>query len=201
MSFTSFTNHRRGALALLSAAFLALSLGTALAQPAPPAPAPAEPAVPAPAAPAAGEPAAIDQASVDRGRLLYRDRAVCVFCHGWDGKGSLVEGEPPAPPLVTTPIEGEFLVETIACGRINATMPRHLRESWSARYPCYGGMTSADLQPGEMPPNPRGAFLTMEQIQDVANFVEAVFRNKEMTLENCVAWFGRPDAPQCAQYR
>ena len=190
MKFVNARTYRIGAL--VSAAVFALSLGAANAQPAPPAP---------PAAPAQPAAVVIDQASVDRGRLLYRDRAVCVFCHGWDGKGSLVEGEPPAPPLVTTPVEGEFLIETIACGRISATMPRHLRESWSARYPCYGGMTSADLQPGEMPPNPRGAFLTMDQIEDVANFVEAVFRNKEMTLENCVAWFGRPDAPQCAQYR
>jgi mono/diheme cytochrome c family protein len=151
-----------------------------------------------PAEPAAA--AEIDPAAVERGRRWYRDRAVCVYCHGWNGEGSLVEGEPPAPALTTTAVEGEFLIETIACGRIDKTMPRHLREAWTAAYPCYGGLTAADIPAGQMPPEPYGSFLNMEQIEDVAAYVEAVYRNKPMTFENCVAWFQR-EAPQCEQYR
>lgn len=181
----------------------ALAFQTQAQQPAAPAEAPAAPAE-APAVPAAPAeaPAATpveaepDPASVDIGRRAYL-RANCVYCHGWNGKGALVEGEPPAPGFVETQLDRAAIIETVSCGRIATTMRRHLREAWSAEHPCYG-LTEADLTEAEMPLQPY-AWLNQEQIEGVADYILAVFKGKEMTKANCEAWF-RPGAPQCAQY-
>lgn len=52
--------------------------------------------------------AALDKetaASVDRGRKIYRDKADCADCHGWDGKAG-IEGEK-APALYQNPLTAE----------------------------------------------------------------------------------------------
>ena len=148
----------------------------------------------------AQEPAAeetYDPDVVAAGRRAYL-RANCVFCHGWNGRGSLVEGEPPAPGFIETGLDFDGLVETITCGRMSTTMRRHLRTAWTPAQPCYG-LVEADLMPGEMPLPPYN-YLNERDIRAVATFILAVFKDKEMTYENCIAWF-REGARQCEEYR
>src|SRR5262245_46482133 len=95
---------------LLAAVPLAVALGVSLSTP------------------AASDPK--DEAAVDRGRIVFRDTANCKYCHGWDGKGALVEGYPPATPLVRTVLTREALIETISCGRPRPGMPRHRADAW-----------------------------------------------------------------------
>lgn len=137
--------------------------------------------------------------SVARGLRLFRDRANCKFCHGWNGKGSLVEGEPPALPLTTTKLNQADLVEVINCGRIGKTMPFHVTEGYTASFPCYG-LTMKDLQPGDLPRKPFGT-LSVEQAGDIANFVLAAYRDKPMSWEICVAYFNNAASRECEQYK
>lgn len=138
----------------------------------------------------------LDADSVERGLSLFRDRARCQSCHGWDGQGSLVEGAPPAPSLITTELSKDALVEVIACGRIGRTMPNHLAGSWTPAFPCYGGMLTKDIGEGQMPKKPFG-LLTMDQINDVANYILAVYKGKRMTVAACKAFFASTSAPEC----
>ncbi|MFO1184979.1 MAG: c-type cytochrome [Bauldia sp.] len=137
--------------------------------------------------------------SVARGLRLFRDRANCKYCHGWNGKGSLVEGEPPALPLTTTKLAQADLVEVINCGRIGKTMPFHNQEAYSANFPCYG-LTTKELQPGDMPRKPFGT-LSVEQANDIANYVLAAYRDKAMTWEICAAYFNNAASRECEQYK
>lgn len=146
-------------------------------------------------APAAEE--APDPAEVDRGRRAYL-RANCVYCHGWDGRGSLVEGEPPAPGFVETYLDHAGIVEVATCGRIGTTMRRHLRTAWTEEHPCYG-LTAADIPEDEMPLPPYN-WLNEQDIDAVATYIVTVFKGKEMTYENCIAWFSE-GARQCDQFR
>ncbi len=141
----------------------------------------------------------LDAASVERGQRLFRDRANCKYCHGWNGKGSLVEGEPPAPALTTTPLSKDDLIEVISCGRIGKTMPTHLQEAWTPAHPCYG-LTSKDIDAKDLPRKPFGT-LNPDQIVDVANYVLAAYRGKAMTWEICAAFFNNANSHECDQYK
>ncbi|MFO1183943.1 MAG: cytochrome c [Bauldia sp.] len=135
----------------------------------------------------------LDSDSVERGMRLFRDRAKCQSCHGWDGQGALGESGPPS--LIVTKLDREALVETIACGRIGRTMPNHLAGSWTQAFPCYGRMLTEDIGEAQMPPKPFGT-LTMDEINDVANYIIGVYKGKRMTVANCTAFFSNR-APEC----
>jgi mono/diheme cytochrome c family protein len=136
----------------------------------------------------------IDTASVARGLRLFRDQANCTSCHGWNGQGSQVEPRPPS--LITTQLDKDALVEAIACGRVGRTMPNHLAGSWTPAFPCYGGKLTKDIGEDQMPRKPF-ATLTMDEINDVANYILAFYKGKLMTVPNCVAYFGSSSVQEC----
>jgi mono/diheme cytochrome c family protein len=136
----------------------------------------------------------VDTASVARGLLIYRDKANCTSCHGWNGQGGQLDPRPPS--LVDTGLDKNALVETIACGRAGGTMPNHLAGSWTPAFPCYGGKLTKDIGEDQMPRQPL-ATLTMDEINDVANYVLAFYRGKPMSVFNCAAYFGSSTVQEC----
>jgi mono/diheme cytochrome c family protein len=135
----------------------------------------------------------VDTASVARGLRVFRDKANCASCHAWTGQGQI--GARP-PSLVTTELGKDGLVETIACGRAGGTMPSHLAASWTPAFPCYGGKLMKDIGEGQMPPKP-SATLTIDEINDVADYILAFYKGKPMSFFNCVAYFGSSTVPEC----
>jgi mono/diheme cytochrome c family protein len=136
----------------------------------------------------------VDTASVARGLRIYRDQANCASCHGWNGLGGQVDPRPPS--LIDSQLDKNALVETIACGRIGRAMPNHLAGSWTPAFPCYGGKLTRDIAEDQMPRKPF-ATLTMDEINDVANYVLAFYKGKPMSYFNCVAYFGSSTVQEC----
>lgn len=147
--------------------------------------------------PAASDPK--DEAAVERGRQVFRDVANCKYCHGWDGKGSLVEGYPPAPNLVNTLLERDDLIETISCGRPRPGMPRHRQDAWTATYKCYG-MTKEEIGQ-DYPDPPQKRYLSQREIEDVADYILAVYKPGEMTYDNCQKYYAPNGSRLCDQYK
>lgn len=138
-----------------------------------------------------------DEESIDRGRIVYRDHSKCGFCHAWDGRGSLVVSNAPAPSLVDMELDRESFAETVQCGRPGSDMPMHTRGAWRGTYECYG-LTVADIEADQKPNNPAG-WLRDQQLEDLVNFVFAVYKDKKMTRANCQKYYGET-ARVCADY-
>ncbi len=139
-----------------------------------------------------------DQATIDLGRRVYRDTAVCKFCHGWHGKGERVEGQGYGADLTKTELERDDIIEVVRCGRIGTWMPRHGRQAWKGDDKCYG-LTVAEVG-DDVPNTPEKAYLRDEQVEAVADYIIAVYKGKEMTLENCTAFYGETSRI-CEEFR
>ena len=140
-----------------------------------------------------------DPEAVARGLLVYRDTANCKYCHGWDAKGALVEGYPPATPLVRTLLDRDQLIETISCGRPRPGMPRHRVNAWTKDYLCYG-MTKEEIGQ-DYPDEPQRRYLSQREIEDVADYVLAVYKTGDMTYENCQKYYAPNGSRLCDQYK
>ena len=123
---------------------------------------------------------------------------MCSFCHGWHGKGARVEGMGYGANLTETALERADLIEVIRCGRIGTWMPRHGRQAWKRDDKCYG-LTAAEVG-GDVPDTPVNAYLRDEQVEAVADYIIAVYKGKEMTLANCVAYY-RETSRICDEFR
>lgn len=141
----------------------------------------------------------VDQAALDDGLKVYKTTGVCQDCHGWNGDGGLPGDEGPAgPSLVITDLDREGIMEVVRCGRPSSGMPRHSKSAWSANETCYG-MVTEDVG-DQMPPPPEGRWLRPSQIENVATYIIAVYKGKEMTLENCERFFHK-GSRSCNDYR
>lgn len=147
--------------------------------------------------PAAADPN--DEAAVARGLQVWRDVAICRYCHGWDAKGALVEGYPPATPLVNTILERDQLIEAVACGRPRPGMPRHRVDAWTKAYECYG-MVKEDIGT-DYPDPPQRRYLSAREIEDVVDYVIAVYKSGEMTYDNCQKYYAPSGSRLCDQYK
>lgn len=141
-----------------------------------------------------------DGDSVSRGLRIFRDIAICRYCHGWDGRGALVEGYPPAPTLVETLLGKEEIIEAVSCGRPRPGMPRHRRNAWTAEYKCYE-MVKEEI--GEdYPDEPQRRYLSPQEIEDVADYVIAFYKNGPMTFEKCQSYYaGQGSSRVCDQFK
>ena len=78
-------------------------------------------------------------------------------------------------------------------------MPVHFAEAWTPAFPCYGGLLTKDIGADQMPRKPFGT-LTLDQIDDVVNYIFAVYKGKQMTYANCRAFFNGVATRECDQY-
>lgn len=141
----------------------------------------------------------VDQVAVDAGLKVFKTTGVCQDCHGWNGDGGMPGDEGPAgPSLIITHLDWEGIVEVVRCGRPSTGMPRHSMTAWSAKEPCYD-MVAEDAG-DQLPPSPEGQWLRRSQIENVASYIIAVYKGKEMTLENCERFFSK-GARSCNEYR
>jgi hypothetical protein len=140
-----------------------------------------------------------DDAAIQRGLTVWRDVAICRYCHGWDAKGALVEGYPPATPLVGTMLDRDALIEAVSCGRPRPGMPRHRADAWTKDYPCYG-MLKEEIG-NDYPDPPQRRYLSPREIEDVADYVIAFYKSGPMTYENCQKYYAPAGSRLCDQYK
>lgn len=139
----------------------------------------------------------IDDPGALRGVALYRDVGFCAFCHGWTGTGGIPGDEGAAgPSLVETLFELEDIIEIVSCGT-ELGMPQHLRVAWTAERPCWGGIVAADL---EIHPPAAERTLNERQIRDIATWIIAAYKGKEMTFETCAVYWGE-NSRNCTRLR
>ncbi len=110
------------------------------------------------------------------GDRLFHEKADCQFCHGVNGDG---HGDPRSPgkasDLHATKLDREQLVEVIRCGRPGSEMPHFDKYAFEDKS-CYG-LSAADLGK-ELPPDPHSTSLTMREIEAVADYILATYKDK-----------------------
>lgn len=134
--------------------------------------------------------------SITRGREIFRDKAQCHWCHGWDGRGSQSDMGF-GPSLRESFLDLEGLVEVITCGRIGKEMPAHDQRAWDQGR-CYG-ITRADIPENEVPTLGL-ANLRQSEIEMVAAFLIEWVVQKELNLDYCVRYYN-PEAAACEEFR
>ena len=134
--------------------------------------------------------------NISRGREIFRDKAQCHWCHGWDGRGSQSDMGF-GPSLRESFLDLEGLVEVITCGRIGKEMPAHDQRAWDQGR-CYG-ITRADIPENEVPTLGL-ANLRQSEIEMVAAFLIEWVVQKELNLEYCVRYYS-PEAATCNEFR
>ncbi len=134
--------------------------------------------------------------NITRGREIFRDKAQCHWCHGWDGRGSQSDMGF-GPSLRASYLDMEGLIETITCGRIGTEMPAHDQRAWDQGR-CYS-LTRADLPEHEVPTMGL-AILRQSEIEMVAAFLIEWVVQKELSLEYCVKYYN-PEAVACDEFR
>lgn len=145
-----------------------------------------------------------DPALLD-GLRIWKSNATCVLCHSWDGMGQRVKEMEnlgvnfDAPELVNTILEREDIIEAVRCGRIDSIMPKHDRRSWTNELNCYG-MTIGDVPTELRPFEPLVRWLREEQIQNVTDYLIAMYKSGPMTKAKCQFYWQRDDARQCEAY-
>ena len=134
------------------------------------------------------------------GRRIFRDKAQCVFCHGWAGDGAgAPQSSGGAANLRETKLTREQLIEVISCGRPGAAMPRFDDQAYAEKR-CYGGVTEAALGQ-DLPPLPPGSLLQRREIEALVDFLQAKIINRgPITRDECLEAFGDRAARSCAQY-
>ena len=134
--------------------------------------------------------------NITRGREIFRDKAQCHWCHGWDGRGSQSDMGF-GPSLRESFLDLEGLVEVITCGRIGKEMPAHDQRAWDQGR-CYG-ITRADIPENEVPTLGL-ANLRQSEIEMVAAFLIEWVVQKELNLDYCVRYYN-PEAAACEEFR
>jgi hypothetical protein len=134
------------------------------------------------------------------GRRIFRDKAQCVYCHGWAGDGA---GEPQssggAANLRETQLNREQLIEVISCGVPGKAMPRFDDAAYTEKR-CYNGVSEATV--GQyLPPLPPGSVLQRREIEALVDFMRAkIIGHGPPTREECLEAFGERAARTCSQY-
>lgn len=140
--------------------------------------------------------AGADERSVERGQKVFKERAKCEFCHGWDGSGLISEYGGVAPSLRATQLSRDEIAEVVRCGRPGTNMPAHDEKAYTDTR-CYG-VVAADLG-DQMPPKPIKP-LSERAIGDVADYVFQTLKGKgDATYEECLAYWG--EGRFCDRYK
>ena len=77
-----------------------------------------------------------DTPSLEFGRLIFKDKALCHYCHKWDASGS--QGYPgDALSLRLTRLTDKEFAEVVKCGRPGTAMPYYDALAYTDKR-CYG---------------------------------------------------------------
>jgi hypothetical protein len=136
------------------------------------------------------------QDAVAVGLKAWQDNG-CFNCHGTFGEGGEGGHFPAGPSLRRTRMSKEDLRETIACGRPGTEMPANLEGAY-VRVPCFG------LPLGPPPPGTTaGVAMPAAQLDAMVEYLLArvVGKSPNITKAECAAYHGRPDHPDCDNYR
>jgi mono/diheme cytochrome c family protein len=126
--------------------------------------------------------------NISRGREVFRDKAKCQWCHGWDGGGGNSDMGF-GPSLRDSYLDLEGIIEVVSCGRIGAEMPAHDSKAYEDDR-CYG-LTREDFEDPETIPTLGLAMLRASEIEMVAAFLmEWVVQKGPVTYEYCVPYHG-----------
>lgn len=144
------------------------------------------------AARAQDTPSAEEARKIAHGQDIFKAKAVCQYCHKWDGSGDQGYGGN-APSLRATKLNRAQVTETVKCGRPGTGMPFHDQYAYTDKR-CYG-VTREQLG-NNVPPEPN-AFLNADEIDDVVDYLFAkVVGRGASTYEECVEFWGQ-DTRQC----
>lgn len=134
--------------------------------------------------------------SVTLGRALFAGKGNCSQCHGWHGDGAAGHmGN--GPSLRITYLDEPGLVETISCGRPGSYMPYHMTTAYRETFPCYGFTDKNQL--GDMKVAV-GVPMRAREIANVAAFIIAEIKGKELDLGYCERYYGA-NSRNCDGYR
>lgn len=137
-------------------------------------------------------PSAEEARKIEHGKDIFKAKAVCQYCHKWDGSGDQGYGGN-APSLRATKLTRAQVTETVKCGRPGTGMPFHDQYAYTDKR-CYG--VTRDQLGNDVPPEPN-AFLNPDEIDDVVDYLFAkVVGRGPSTYEECVEFWGQ-DTRQC----
>ena len=139
-----------------------------------------------------------DEAQLRRGKLTFANKATCPYCHGWAGDG---QGEPRSergPSLRATELTPGQIREVVQCGRPGTNMPYHDKFAYTDDR-CYG-LTKEDLGNDDMPNLAFNTLQAREIDAVIAYLVAKVLGRAEITLEECIDFWGE-GAKVCDAYR
>lgn len=142
--------------------------------------------------------AQVSERDLERGKELYREKATCLYCHGWHGNGESSQYGGNALSLRATQLDRDQLIEVVKCGRPGTAMPHHDAYAYTDKR-CYG-LTAADLKEA-VPPEPKST-MPPREVELVVDYVIAVLKGKppEPTLAECQAFWGQ-STRVCDEYR
>src|SRR5262245_45398388 len=125
---------------------------------------------------------------LERGKDIFKNKATCLFCHGWHGNGESSQYGGNALSLRATKLDRDQLIEVVKCGRPGTGMPHHDAYAYTDKR-CYGA-TQAELKDAT-PPEPKSP-LPQREIELVVDYVLATLKGKppQPTLAECAAFWG-----------
>jgi mono/diheme cytochrome c family protein len=137
-------------------------------------------------------PTAEEARVLEFGKEIFKNKAVCQYCHKWDASGDQGYGGN-ALSLRATYLTPDQLTEVVKCGRPGTGMPYHDRFAYTDKR-CYG--YTREEMGKDMPPAGND-FLSQREIDAVVKylFAKAVGRGPA-TYEDCVDFWGK-DTRQC----
>jgi mono/diheme cytochrome c family protein len=133
---------------------------------------------------------------VDFGFRIFKGKAECWMCHGWAADGLKDDPRsPPGPSLRETAWDEESLTEVIMCGRPGGLMPYHDKFAYTDTR-CYG-IVMTDLPVNLRPPMAIQTLQKREVAALVAYLMAKVVMRGEVTLEECIEYWGDEGAQAC----
>lgn len=187
-------------IALLAGGSAAFAQDASSSQPSSSEPAAASSAEPAasssePATTSSAEPAAATDEQIAAGLDVWKNRGGCFNCHGNFAQGGEGGHFPAGPSLRKSQLDPETMKSVISCGLPGTQMPYNLKGAYT-EIECYGndlGPAPADVHPG--------AALSEEEITNLLAYLDArVVGQRRITKDQCVEYYGDPNAPDCAAY-
>lgn len=136
------------------------------------------------------------EAMVAAGMEVWKDRGGCFNCHGAFGEGGEGGHFPAGPSLRRTMLDPESMKEIIACGIPGTPMPYNAEGAYDT-YACFG-VEGEEPMEGAVP----GASLSVEEIDNLMAYLEEnVVGKRRITKDECINYYGDPEAPECLSYR
>jgi mono/diheme cytochrome c family protein len=131
----------------------------------------------------------LSQNNNDYGLQVYK-KGNCKSCHYWHGGGGVSYGGV-AMSLRDTALEKEDLIKLIECGRPGTNMPYFSKKAYKDDR-CFG-LTFKDFE-GVNNDRPLAAKVKLNdrQIKAVVDFIVTKLKNKPLTKEYCINYFGKP---------